>query len=740
MRRRSYLPALAGSFAIVLVLALVFDAVYDGSSSAKATVIGSTTYLEEKLDELVFPKDKVIDVRVTIDEEDFQDMLSNAAAEEVKPASVEYNGIKLNNIGFRTKGNLSLSSVVNSDSDRYSFKLHLDEYISSQSLYGVHAINLNNSFSDPTYMREVLAYEMAEQLGLPTPKYSYVNLYINDELWGFYLAVEQIGNSYLERHFGDATGSLYKAVMGNGTDLAWVNDSRESYSALVQKSDYADEDALINMIYELNNGSDYEQVLDVENVLKYIALNVVTSNSDSYIGQTKHNYYLYEQNGVFSVLPWDYNMAFGGMGNMGLGGRGGGRGGGFGGFGGDMNMGQTEGGEQAQGAMPDAQQGVMQDGQLGAAANVGGRRGFAGRGRGNMNMGQVVENNLTINAVPGAQQGDVPNFGNIPLEDQQDAAPDTREYAIPNFGGGFGGRGGNISVYDPAGGLDRPLIDELLAVPEYLEMYTGYVREALEGYLATDTFNSRVDEWADLIREYVKQDPRPFYSYEQFESGIESLKTTNADNVAKYLQELEEGVQTTTESNDTTANNDTAANNKIAANDVTIAQFTADKVTTALVSMAQFQTDGGENGQLPPGGMGDGQFPPGGMGDGQRPQPPAGDGQFPQDGNANGQTQQGGVTDGQAQQEGNVDGQFPIGDMGNGQFPGIPAFPGADGQGGGNFPGFGGGGFPGNMQGTTAATSLSDDQLEEELIEIGISLGVLALAAVFIVTFKRRRL
>lgn len=733
MRRRSYLPALAGSFAIVLVLALVIDALYDGNSSVKATAIGSITYLEEKLDELVFPKDKVIDVKVSIDEEDFQDMLNNAAAEEIKAASVEYNGIKLSNIGFRTKGNLSLSSVVNSDSDRYSFKLHFDEYISSQSLYGVHAINLNNSYSDPTYMREVLAYELAEQLGLPTPKYSYVNLYINDELWGFYLAVEQIGNSYLERNFGNATGSLYKAVMGNGTDLVWVDDSRESYSALVQKSDYADEEALINMIDELNNGSDYEQVLEVENVLKYIALNVVTNNSDSYIGQTKHNYYLYEQNGIFSVLPWDYNMAFGGMANMGNGGRRGGFGD-RGGFGRDVNMDQTDGNDQAQGAEPGAQLDAMQAGKQ-----------------------------------------------------------DTDAYA--GVRGRFGGFGGDISVFDPAGGLERPLIDKLLAVPEYLAMYTAYVREALEGYLATDNFNSRVDELAELIREYVKQDPRPFYSYEAFESGIDSLKTSNANNVAKFMQELGEGDQTA------------SARINTASGDVTIAELAFGEVTPAQNSLAQFQPRGmGEvqlppdgigdaefpqgdmrNRQFPPDGMGDAQFPPGAMGEAQIPpgamgdaqfppgatgegqSPPAGmgDAQFPQDAMGNGQPQQSGNAEVQAQQEegGNEqippsnmeygttqqdegdtaqlpqanmgEEQFPFGDMGNGQFPG---FPGGGGQGGGNFPGFGGGGgFPGNMQGTAPST-ISDEQLKEELIEIGVSLGVMALAAVFIVTFRRRRL
>lgn len=276
---------------------------------------GTVSKAEQKLDEEVFPKDRVVDIKITIDSEDFQDMLDNASAEEYKEASVEYNGRHFEHIGIRTKGNLSLRSVVQmSDSDRYSFKLSFDEYV-DQTLDGISKINLNNNYSDASSIREFLTYELAEQMGLPTPKYSYVNVYINDELWGFYLAIEQIGDAYLNRHFGNSYGALYKGEMtGSGSDLTWLGDDPSAYTGLALKSKTTNDGILIDMINELNHGSDYEKVLDVEESLKYIALNVATNNMDSYIGQNKQNYYLYEDDGIFSILPWDYNMAFGGMG------------------------------------------------------------------------------------------------------------------------------------------------------------------------------------------------------------------------------------------------------------------------------------------------------------------------------------------------------------------------------------------------------------------------------------------
>lgn len=261
----------------------------------------------------VFPQDQVIEVRIQIAEEDYQDMLDNPMAKEYHPADVVYNGIEMTNIAVRTKGNSSLMGVANSDSDRYSLKLSFDEYISGQNLNGIKTINLNNQFSDPSYMREFLSYELLAEMGVPTPQVSYVNVYINDELFGFYLAVEQIQEPYLERHFGNSYGDLYKPD-GEGSSLVWQGDDIALYSGLNAKSKGADDRLILTMMQQLSEGSDLEKVINVDGALRYLAVNTALSNMDSYQGNFQHNYYLYEENGVFSILPWDYNMSFGGFG------------------------------------------------------------------------------------------------------------------------------------------------------------------------------------------------------------------------------------------------------------------------------------------------------------------------------------------------------------------------------------------------------------------------------------------
>ena len=54
-----------------------------------------------------------------------------------------------------------------------------------------------------------------------------------------------------------------------------------------------------------------DAAVDVEQVLRYFVVHNYVVNSDSYTGSMVHNYYLYEEDGKLSMIPWDYNLAFG---------------------------------------------------------------------------------------------------------------------------------------------------------------------------------------------------------------------------------------------------------------------------------------------------------------------------------------------------------------------------------------------------------------------------------------------
>ena len=259
-----------------------------------------------------FLEDAVEDVYITINETDWNSILSSPLDEEYHTASITYRNTTLDNVAFRTKGNSSLKSVADMNSTRYSFKVDMNYYVDGQKLLGMKKINLNNNFKDPSYMRERIAYDMMRSLDIPAPRLSYVNLYINGSLHGLYTLVEQVDSEFLEENFDNPDGDLYKPD-GTGSDLLWYGSNFASYGGVELKTneESSDNAAFIQMVNELNNGSDLDAVIDVDEVLRYFAVSTVLSNLDSYQGPLAHNYYIYEEDGVFSIIPWDLNESFG---------------------------------------------------------------------------------------------------------------------------------------------------------------------------------------------------------------------------------------------------------------------------------------------------------------------------------------------------------------------------------------------------------------------------------------------
>lgn len=266
----------------------------------------------------IFQEDTVNEINIEIDEVDWQDMLENPLEEEYHKANVTINGETIGNVAIRTKGNNSLTSVASSDSDRYSFKLDFDYYDDNGSYYGLKKLCLNNNYSDNSSMREYISYQIMGEMGLDVPECAYSHITVNGEEWGLYLAVEPVDEVFLAEHFADATGDLYKpeGVGGTGADLVYNGDDISAYTGLNLKTNLNSSDGkeILALMQALEDGEGLEEVLDVEKALKYIAANVALANFDSYLGNTTHNFYLYEENGRFTIIPWDMNLAFGGFG------------------------------------------------------------------------------------------------------------------------------------------------------------------------------------------------------------------------------------------------------------------------------------------------------------------------------------------------------------------------------------------------------------------------------------------
>lgn len=112
--------------------------------------------------------------------------------------------------------------------------------------------------------------------------------------------------------------------MQNGSDdvlLKYIDDNAESYSNIFEnaKTDIteADKSRLINALINLSDGENLENTVDIDSVIRYFVVHNFVLNFDSYTGSMIHNYYLYEKDGQMQMIPWDYNLAFGGFQPMG---------------------------------------------------------------------------------------------------------------------------------------------------------------------------------------------------------------------------------------------------------------------------------------------------------------------------------------------------------------------------------------------------------------------------------------
>ena len=298
-----------------------------------------------------FDSSSLMRVDVTVDADAWQAMLDSAASEEYIECDIALNGESVSSAGIRCKGNSSLSMTQDK---RYSFKINFGEYVKKQTFHGLDKMALNNTQSDNTFIKEYLSYYLLRKAGVKTPLFAMAEIYVNGEYWGLYLAVECIDDAFIERNFSTDGGFLYKpdgtasdsatppdmpagdfsdftppdgngggfdggfggsaqsaAALGYlGDDISLYDDIFD-YSKTNNPSD-ADKARLIASLKALSEG-ELDSALDVDDAVSWLAANALLVNDDGYLGSMLHNYYLYEQNGKLTILPWDYNLAFGGF-------------------------------------------------------------------------------------------------------------------------------------------------------------------------------------------------------------------------------------------------------------------------------------------------------------------------------------------------------------------------------------------------------------------------------------------
>lgn len=278
----------------------------------------------------IFDDSQVRRVDISLTSADWQTLWLDPEAKTTVPADAVVFGEKLENIGFRMRGQFSLRM----SGAKKPWKIDTDFYVAGQEFHNLKQLMFLNNIGDASMIQEKMAYEAMHFAGIPASNATFVELWIDitddtqpPEFWGVYTMVERVDKKFLANRFGRDYdyGNLYKAshavrgpmnLVYYGQDITDYPTQNGLYAygkaTNEEQADYSD---IIHLMYvidgvEYETSEDFaaalEQVLNVDTFLRYMAVVNTLSNWDSY-PYTGNNYYLFYNHGTgrFEWIPWD---------------------------------------------------------------------------------------------------------------------------------------------------------------------------------------------------------------------------------------------------------------------------------------------------------------------------------------------------------------------------------------------------------------------------------------------------
>ncbi|NQW41639.1 MAG: CotH kinase family protein, partial [Cryomorphaceae bacterium] len=158
----------------------------------------------------LYRTDVVPRIDITIPADSLAAIFANVSSDYEYHADFGFTapGLSLSGIevGFRLRGNTSRTSA------KKSFKISFNSFVSGARVQGVKELNLNGEHNDPSIMRARIAWELAQDAGMPAPRVNHVRLFINGQPYGLYANMEHYNDDYVEHRFARDAGNLYKCL------------------------------------------------------------------------------------------------------------------------------------------------------------------------------------------------------------------------------------------------------------------------------------------------------------------------------------------------------------------------------------------------------------------------------------------------------------------------------------------------------------------------------------------------
>ncbi|MEM6326231.1 MAG: CotH kinase family protein [Bacteroidota bacterium] len=272
----------------------------------------------------VFTDSRLPTVEITIPPDTLATILDPANAQsdvEYRARFIWDDGLRrdtVQEIGFRLRGNTSRAAA------KKSFKVSFNTYRPGRQWEGLDKLNLNGEHNDPSIIRSNLSWHVVREARVPGSRAGFARLLINDADFGVYANIEHVDEEFLEAHFRDASGTLFKCLFPADLDDLGSNPQtyrdlapfgRPVYELVQGDGDHSD---LVPLIEALNRPplsalpDAIEEHLDVNGYLRALAVDVLIGNWDGY-AYNQNNFYLYldPEIGRFRYLPFDLDNTLG---------------------------------------------------------------------------------------------------------------------------------------------------------------------------------------------------------------------------------------------------------------------------------------------------------------------------------------------------------------------------------------------------------------------------------------------
>ena len=161
---------------------------------------------------------------------------------------------------------------------------------------------------------------MFKDAGVPVSHTAFYTLYVDHgngpQYFGLYTLVEEVDGTVIDTQFSSDDGNLYKPEEGSANFIEGTFNADDSEKKTNEDDeDWSDIQALFAALHDDSRTSDpatwrtnLEAIFDVQGFLKYLAVNGIIQNWDTY-GRMIHNFYLYNNpdTGKLTWIPWDNN-------------------------------------------------------------------------------------------------------------------------------------------------------------------------------------------------------------------------------------------------------------------------------------------------------------------------------------------------------------------------------------------------------------------------------------------------